>query len=333
MPIKEETYRGPAREEVCSVNDLLASDLPRSADSSGSGLNFPEFESLEPYCVADYKEIQEKLWKQETARLHRAATDPEFVLRYQNRDFFDIGDEDGYRKLSKLAEKILTAMAICSLDNECINVRFCKEISNRARLQKWIQQAQVAGASGSQDDELEGLLSLDDSNKRKKEHIALFDLLNYITAVLARLIARSNEGKFWQRTVLRALVRRTTKIKLLLLDLSANAQVAAQNGELVLDLSRERGPDEQLNDEEEECEEALRIIDANAKDGLTSVEEAEVAAYCVTQNKYRSGMNAALKGIVMGLRNYNRSGFGATTYEICGLVYETGFHGFKVRMH
>jgi hypothetical protein len=86
-----------------------------------------------------------------------------------------------------------------------------------------------------------------------------------------------------------------------------------------------------LGGEEEECEEALRIIDANIKDGLTSEEEAAVGPYCVNQNKFRSGINVAMKYILLLLRLMNRSRLPPTTYEMCVVVYEIGFEGFKVR--
>lgn len=267
-------------------------------------------------------------------RLHYYVCNPDVSIRFENRDYFTVGDESGYRTLSNLAEKMLTALSLCVLDNECINVRYCRNISNRAKLQKLIQQAQVAGAATDGDEEEDGTISPEEAEKRAREQNALFDLINYITAVLARLMSQIGAGKFFQATVLGALVRRVAKIKLLLLDLPSNARVAAQNGESVLDQSRVVDPRaaESIIDEEEECEEALRVIEANARDGLTSQAEAEMAAYCIRQNKYRSGVSSAWRYIAVSLRFLNRSGLPPTAYEICGLVYETGFQGFKVSL-
>jgi hypothetical protein len=285
---------------------------------------------LEQYCISDHKSVSEGLWSDEANRLHYFVQNPTTAVCFENRTYFTTGDEAGYKALSTLAERILTAISLCILDNECINVRYCRRLSNRSKLQKLIQQAQVA-AEDEHGGELADSACEHEATERRREQDALFDLINYISVVLARLITQTGTGKFWQSTVLCALAKRVAKIKILLLDLPSNARVAAQNGESVLDQSRDSGSiTATIIDEEEECEEALRIIDADTKDGLTSVDEAQVASYCVNQNKFRSGMSSALRAILMSLRCLNRSGLPTTTYEICGLAYETGFQGFKV---
>ncbi len=310
----------------CSVKDIIDADVP----ATESRLGYPQFDSLEQYCIADHKSVSERLWSDEANRLHYFVQNPTSAVCFENRTYFTTGDEAGYKALSTLAERILTAISLCILDNECINVRYCRRLSSRSKLQKLIQQAQVA-AEDEHGGELADSACEHEATERRREQDALFDLINYISVVLARLITQTGTGKFWQSTVLCALAKRVAKIKILLLDLPSNARVAAQNGESVLDQSRDSGSiTATIIDEEEECEEALRIIDADTKDGLTSVDEAQVASYCVNQNKFRSGMSSALRAILMSLRCLNRSGLPTTTYEICGLAYETGFQGFKV---
>ncbi|KAK4445738.1 hypothetical protein QBC34DRAFT_441382 [Podospora aff. communis PSN243] len=294
-----------------TVDHILAADAP----TTESRLPYPEFDSFERYCLSENENISVDLWRREATRLHKYVQNPDLPIRFQNRVLFGRGNERGYKTLSRLADKILTAMSLCTLDNEVINVQYCKSISNRNKLQKLIQQAYVAAKA---------------VETPQEEQEALSDLLSYVSVVLARLITQTGTGDYWQATVLCVLVKRVVKIKALLLDLSSNARIAAQEGESALDSSRDSGSRRAtLVDEEEECEEALRMIDADTRDGLTSVDEADVAAYCVNQNKFRSGMSFALRSIVSSLRCGNRSGTSATSYEICGLVYETGFQGFK----
>ncbi|KAM4064482.1 hypothetical protein HRG_005152 [Hirsutella rhossiliensis] len=310
-----------------SVDDILIADAPEAE----SRLVYPQFDSVERYYIAEDETVYNGLLREEAKRLHHYVQNPNVPIRFDNRDFFTTGDEAGYNALSALADKILTAISLCILDNECINVRYCKQISNRSKLQKLIQQAQVAAEADNGDEELaDSANGHDAAAERRREQVALFDLINYVSGVLARLITQTGTGNFWQATVLCVLVKRVTKIKVLLLDLYPNARIAAQGGESALDSSRDRGSlVATWIDEEEECEEALRIIDADTKDGLTSVDEARVASYCVNQNKFRGGMSSALRSMVMSLRCLKRSGLSNTAYEICGLVYETGFQGFK----
>ncbi|KAK0715384.1 hypothetical protein B0H67DRAFT_580601 [Lasiosphaeris hirsuta] len=325
---KEETTRLRGEPVKFSIEDILAAD---PAPATEGRLAYPQFDSFERYCLSGNEEICNELWRREAARLHHHVQYPDSPIRFQNRTYFTSGDERGYRTLSRLADKILTAMSLCTLDNEVINAQYCKSISNRDKLQKLIQQAHVTAEADHGDD-------FDTKNtiqvaRHQSEQEALSDLISYISAVLARLITQTGTGKYWQATVLCVLAKRVVKIKALLLDLGSNARIAAQEGESALDSSRDAGSRRStLVDEEEECEEALRMIDADTRDGLTSVDEAEVAAYCVNQNKFRSGMSFALRSIVSSLRSGNRSGTPVTSFEICGLVYETGFQGFKTML-
>lgn len=229
--------------------------------------------------------------------------------------------ESCYRRLSSMSQTISTALSLCLLDNECVNMQYCRPISSRERLQKYVQRARVA--------EQEESAEIDDNDRRE----SIFDLVDYISAILARLISQTADGEFWLLNTLAALAARTAKIKFLLVDIVANAVVAANAGQGVLDRSAAKS---QLGDfsmnadfDEEECEEALRVINANQKDGLASEEEASVASFCVNQNKYRSGLNAALRYVLGSLRLMNLSGLPPTTYEMCLLVYDIGFEGFK----
>ncbi|SPO02597.1 uncharacterized protein DNG_05270 [Cephalotrichum gorgonifer] len=220
-----------------------------------------------------------------------------------------------------MSQTISSALSLCLLDNECVNIEYCSPISSRERLQKYVQRARVAARE-------EAIGNEDDARRE-----SIFDLVDYISAILARLISQTADGEFWLLNTLAALVARTAKIKFLLVDIVANAVVAANTGQEVLDRGAGKGlfGDFSMNADfdEEECEEALRMINANQKDGLASEDEASVASFCVNQNKYRSGLNAALRHALGSLRLMNLSGLPPTTYEMCLLVYEIGFEDFK----
>ncbi|KAB2568768.1 hypothetical protein DBV05_g12555, partial [Lasiodiplodia theobromae] len=211
-------------------------------------------------------------------------------------------------------------MSICMLDNESIIAKHCSLLSSRERLQKLIPQIRMslnAGESGG-DGSADGTLQ------------ATNDLIDYISAVFARLITQTAIGGYWQNNILGVLVKRVAKMKELVKDMEANAYTAISNGEAAYDSIRNT---EQLDtskmDEEEECEELLRMLHANTKEGIASPEQVELVQYCSDQAKFRSGINTTLRYIFLSLRFLDRSGLPATAYEICAVVYETGFEGFK----
>ncbi|KDN65668.1 putative conserved hypothetical protein [Colletotrichum sublineola] len=130
-----------------------------------------------------------------------------------------------------------------------------------------------------------------------------------MTLFLTRLIVQTSSGTYWQTDVLSVLIKRITKIKLLLIDLQANSAIAVRAAEAVLSNVRESGHSQDAGreiDKEEECEEYMRMV-----------------------NKFRVGLNSALRNVLMSMRFINRSGLPATAFEICAVAYETGFEGFK----
>ncbi|KFA78365.1 hypothetical protein S40288_09970 [Stachybotrys chartarum IBT 40288] len=226
-----------------------------------------------------------------------------------------------YQWLSSMSKTISAALNLCLLDNECVNVQYYRPGSSRERLQEYIQRARVAEQEESA------------RNEDVEYRESVYNLIDYMAAVLARLISQTAAGEFWLLNTLAALVARIAKIKYLLVNIVANACMAANAGQEILDNDAEKGlfGNFSMNTdfEEEECEEALRVIEANQKDGLASQEEASISAYCVNQNRYRSGLNNVLRHALGSLRLMNRSGLPATTYEMCLLVYDIGFEGFK----
>lgn len=304
---------------------ILESVWPRNRPATK--MPFPEFDSLDAYFVPG--ETAQHLWGKEVERLLEIVQHPEKALKFPSQEFFKQGSEEGYRDLSRLSQRILTALSLCLLDNECINVEHCIQLSSREKLSKLIEQAR-RGQSTSEVGDCE----LDPAKEKEAEENldAIFCLIDYISAVLARLISGTATGDYWLVNILGVLTKRVTKLKILMLDMHTSTTIAVMAGEVAVDKSRPSGGlDQSLLDDEEDCEEVQRIINANTKEGLTSAEEAEVASYCVNQNKFRLGVNSVFRYILLSLRFLDRSGLSATEYEICALVYETGFEGFKVR--
>ncbi|KAK4158467.1 hypothetical protein C8A00DRAFT_10802 [Chaetomidium leptoderma] len=331
------TFYPPGNGEVTGTSEPALSTLPKR----GQPLEFPiafeaafqcklerrerngravlDFDGLEAYNVSS--KVEHELRLDEARRLLAVARDPTTPVCLGSSGVLEAmkGDEAGYQALSRMSATISTALNLCLLDNECLNLEFCPQIASRDRLQKMIRRAQVAA----------NRRGLKDTKLDMAHMKAVFALVDYISAVIARLVSQTASGDFWITNVMSVLAARIAKIKFLLVDITACAAVAADTGEETLEAFPGDGHRSTEAEEEEECEEALRLIDANTKEGLTSEEDAAVGSYCISQNKYRSGINAALKYILLSLRLLNRSGLLPTTYEMCVVVYEIGYEGFK----
>lgn len=299
----------------CSFDKIFSLIVPKG--------HLPDFDSLSSYVLVNG--VHETLWRMEAERLFHLVKKPEEPLRFSSDTLFSGNDEDGYRELSQACQQIQTAVSICLLDNETINSEHCSQLTNKEKLSKLIRQATLK--QNTTRDE-----ASDNGSKYRGDTTldATFCLLNYISAVLARLISQTSPSDYWQCNVLSVLIKRVTKIKVLLSDLHVYSAVAVRAGEAALNKVRDAGPvSESALDEEEECEELLRLLDANEKEGLASLEEKRTASFCIEQNKFRSGINFSLNFMLASMRFTNRSGLPATTFELCAVAYETGFEGFK----
>lgn len=163
-------------------------------------------------------------------------------------------------------------------------------------------------------------------------------LVNYISAVLTRLIIKTSPSQYWRTNVLSILIRRITKIKLLLRDLQASSAIAITAAQAVLDSKRSelrekgevRRPSNKI-DEELEFYEYLRMLEVREKEGTASFEGNQIAAHCVEQSRYRHGLDSALRDISMSIRFTNRSGTLEKSFEVCAVTYDGGFGRFRVR--
>ncbi|KAI2464321.1 hypothetical protein F4781DRAFT_79194 [Annulohypoxylon bovei var. microspora] len=316
VPIK--CNLGTILEQILSGGRCIQSSSDRSKT-----VKMPQYDDLRAYLPASLAAAE--LWVDEATRLQAVVESPDPVLAFPIEQLFGEKEEEGYQDLARLAETVFSAFSLCLLDNECINVESCKPLANRDRLKKLIQQAQVSQTNGEWEESKEG----EKDQAKKKTSDAIFALIDYISAVLARLISQVATGSFWCDNVLAVLTQRVTKLKVLLLDMHANTLISCQAGEAALDRTGlSSGLSSSILDEEE-CEEVLRMIDTETKEGLTTTANAEVARYCVDQNRFRSGIDTIFRYLLLSLRFQNRSGLHGTSFEICGMVYATGFEDFK----
>ena len=279
--------------------------------------DFPEFDSLGPYLGLADEDTAPELWRSEAERLFHFAVNPSTLLRFSNQTFFKEANKKGYDDLSRLSEGIMFAIKICLLDNERISIKYLNKPSSRQKLLKLIRQVGVGQTpKGETDDTLD----------------AMYSLIDYISAVLARLITQTAVGGYWLNNLLGVLAKHVTKIKVLLLHMQENINISVEAGEATPEkyFGSGEGSAGDLEDEDDYGE-ALRIINADKKEGLKLERDAEVASYCVKQSMFRSGINEALEYILLSLRCPDRSWLPAPEFDICAVAYGAGFKGFKVR--
>ncbi|POS75010.1 hypothetical protein DHEL01_v206591 [Diaporthe helianthi] len=276
------------------VEEVLRQVLPRTEGT----IKLPEFDAAGSYAQSD--DVL-NMWHDETARLMEIMKSPEMPLKFESSGFLQGDTEKGYRDASNLAQRVLTANAICLLDNECVNAKHCEQLSNPQKLSGFMEQvtksqrATVTNAgledAGAQQQEVHGLE-------------ATYSLISYISTVLTRLITKTSLDRYWHRNAIGKLIRRVTKMKLLLRDLQTSSAVAVSAAQAVLSKMPATGGTQNCSrkSDEEECEDYMRLIETNEKEGTASREETQVAAHCVEQNQFLFGLNSALRDVLMSIR-------------------------------
>lgn len=287
---------------------------------TGLSSNFPEYDGLNAYFISE--DTAKELLKREIDRLVAIVENPEGELRFSNQEILKEGSWDGYKKLSALSHMIMKAVSIAKLDNEVIDLKCGSGISSYRKVAKCLGVVR-SGQLASVQNELEP-----ESTEHPDEEgyiNASYILVDYVTAVLVRLITQSGSGDYWHNNLVGVLAKLTTKIKVMLLALDNNAPISMMNAEGALEESGQPAADD---DEEDDCEEML--LNKNTKEGKASPQDPHIALHCAHQAKFRSGPMTFLTYIFMSLQYLNRSGLPITSYEVCAVVYETGFEGFKV---
>jgi len=281
----------------------------------------PEYDDLNAYPIS--QDSAKELLEQEIARLVNIVENPEDALRFSGQELLKEGSLDSYNKLSSLSQMIMKAFSICTLDNEVISLKCCKGLTNKEKVARYMRTVSSGQPACAQKEfESESSENLYDW----KYTYASYILVDYATAVIVRLVTQSGNGEYWHNNLVGVLAKWTTKVKMLLLDLYNSTSISLRAAGYALDRdSSQPGTKnrEEVEDEDGEvCEELKMPLDTNA--------ESFVKWHCVHQERFRSGLVAILRYIFTSLQHLKRSGLSMTSYEVCAVVYETGFEGFKV---
>ncbi|KAL7273238.1 hypothetical protein RUND412_003923 [Rhizina undulata] len=158
----------------------------------------------------------------------------------------------------------------------------------------------------------------------KQEVEACFCLVDYVTAVLVRLITEAGYGDYWHNNLVGVLAKWTAKTKVLLLNLRTNSTISHRVAEAIVEGAGDT-QQSKPEDEEEDCE-ALFSLQAQAK-GAASTEDAVIGQYCLHQTKFRTGFEHFVRYVLASLQHLNCSGLPMTSYE--AMLFQDRDHEFS----
>ena len=295
-------------------------------------------DDVTPYGVTQGQ--QKDLWKEEIGRLSSAVTNLETPISFTGTAELSHDTKDAYEILANLGDQMWTALNIVIHDSESILSRHCPKLSNEGKLK---QSRQVLERLTGDDEEEEGSQDTPLGKEGLKGTLEdYFELVNYVTAILARIFCKAAYGQTWHDNILACLAKLSTKLKVLSAQREEFASISlsmapARKALQVRRANYARKPgDVGMNrgGPLESLDEMLQSLNSpkstegtySGPDTRRKVVERTYWAQCL---KFRFPIHMILCHFLMSLRGQNRlTTTSNTSYELCAMLYHTGFEHF-----
>ena len=305
---EEDILKAAYQHETYVAGGWTFEDLPRFDDVSNCGISQDQTKAL---------------LQLEVKRLVKAALTTEPLL-FDGYNGSESLDAESFKTIAQLADEILCNYAIIDHENQLVIFENCKDsaLLKLAALQ-FKHSHGILTRAYQQSNGSSAKLKVQKATASNLE--AYFALVDYATAFLARWLIRSAEGKRWKSQSIAVLAQQAMKLKALSHDPSRYAVQTLANGD---DLLRRL----KVETRDEEHPRAIQIVDTNAQTSevqITNValhDEPELSyMYMVSMASIRSGISRFFRSIVGTVYTSTISGKHPEDFEICTLVYETGF--------
>ncbi|KAI1169715.1 hypothetical protein F4777DRAFT_192303 [Nemania sp. FL0916] len=289
-----------------------------------------DYDSMAPYHLTPDEE-GEKV-RAEITRLASVVEKSDNVLLFTPRNNNCVAafkaSKDGYIALADVVAYVVRALRICRVDNDSISLLNAKiDISPEkfklalARLDPDFYIKKKSQTAQSKDGTVAPAPAV-------PSYESCCDLVDFITASIARVMTQMANGDSWHNSVLAVLAKLAAKMKMLLDDLENITITALSNGESALEsymctFGKSNGSQEtQLPDPE-------TIFRESSKSGSGDT----FYMHCVEQQKIRAGPHSYVGYVLQALGGSSESGsepgLPITAYEMLSVVIDTGYEGFK----
>ncbi|KAK1856292.1 hypothetical protein CCHR01_01040 [Colletotrichum chrysophilum] len=188
--------------------------------------DLPKFSDLTPYGGIT-EEAEDEICKLEARRLVGIANSDSPISLQGNEDMLGPADENGYFRLHWLGQRLVQALQICEHDTILVKMEYVDWTSSRMSSYANIQARLLSYFDPATGDErFSGSPLLKGENYERCHHA----MVNYLTAVLVRVILQSFRGNHWVNNIIAVIARISAKLKVVGHDLSAATEQTLQNG-------------------------------------------------------------------------------------------------------
>lgn len=300
--------------------------------------DLPTFDDLAEYDVDEEQQL--RLWDMEVKRLVDAVQPGTPLQAFNGTEALNVDSRRSYEILSDLADGLVVALAVLDHDGQNLVVDHQKGLFEKHLFQRSRQTLERfcdAEAEPHHSDSDQPTASAEDR----------FRFVDHCTAVIARVLLAAAEGKHWQIFILATLVKISTKLKVVLAKPAQCARVSLDNnaaGPYMEKLSipdhghrerRQQGFDVKGFQSDSPMNPLLQSILAARggqpnKSDYEGREDVLKTFYFIQCTKYRLVMLLMFEYLMVPLRgSYRLVKSSLTSFEICAMVYETGFEQFR----
>lgn len=301
-------------------------------------------EDLVAYGVSE--PVQKQLWEEEITRLTTAVGGVDVPINFAGSDDFKLDSKEAHESLAGLADKLLVAFNIVINDSQGALLKHMPDLTRKDEIiEKTRQRLERFVAHHIDEDEKDGEGRDARLGTLNINHADYFELVNYVTATIARMLCKAASSKLWHGTILAKSAKIAAKMKVVSTDLREHAETSLQNSppakrarNIGLGAAMDRNADQargiQRQNMLEDLEGILGMMDS--KESQPSFEDntahqALTRLYFLNEDMVQHSLFKIYQYVFMSLRGTNnlRTAL-STSYEICAMLYKTGYRNFPV---
>lgn len=302
-------------------------------------------EDLVAYGISE--PVQKQLWGEEISRLTTAVGEVDVSIHFAGSDDFKVDSKEAHGSLAGLADKLLVALNIVIHDSQGVLIKHMPDLTmkgegidkSRQRLERFVGHHSDEDETG--DEGRDARLSALNIN-----HADYFELVDYVTATIARMLCKAASSKLWHDTILAKSAKIAAKMKVMSRDLREHAETSLQNTppakedrNIGLGGAGGRNADHGRGSERQnmlqDLEGMLGAMDSKGSQpsttGLNTAQQALTRLYFMNENMVQQSVFKIYEYLLVSLRGTNslRTAL-RTSYEICAMLYKTGYRNFPV---
>ncbi|EXF76124.1 hypothetical protein CFIO01_07989 [Colletotrichum fioriniae PJ7] len=328
--------------KACSFEDFAS---PSFAPGVTVRNGLANMEDLVAYSVSE--PVQKQLWKEEIKRIATAVENFNDPIEFAGSDEFNLDSKEAHQSLAALADKLLVSLNIVISDNHSALMKhnpdavIDRELAERSRHQLG---RFVADPSAEDESDTESLgANIDALIINHKDY---FELVDYVSAMVARVLCRAASGKFWHDTMLAKSAKIAAKLKVMSGNLKQHAETSLENSPPenrtrnvglgnIGGRNANYGEDSRGQNILENLEGMLGMMDRKENQpsfaGPNTAQKALTRSYYLNESVVQHSIFRIYLYVLVSLRGSNglRTAL-STSYEICAMLYNTGYGNFPV---